>query len=1053
MKDSINPDAPAFGSAAQVDGQRPFAPYSIAAAILVSLLSVVTFTPALYGQSAEREYKLGKGYYDMGLPERAIPHFEKVRETQDDRAEAALFFLGESYYAGEVLEKAGARYLELVRRFPKTSHRQDSLLRAGECLVKLDRGDQAVTVLQTLLSDPGANRGPGLFWQGEALRRVGRDKDAIATYLEMVRAFPRHELRPYASYNLAGLQHDAGADAEALATLDAVGEIPEPMRPSVRLLKGDLSLAVNDAGRAAKEYNAVHDPALRADALEGIARASRVLERRDLLDLARSELAESFARSPQLARTDLIAGSWAAERGDVDSADRHLEPHVDGVLGEECRFWRGWARGQANRHADAVEIYEPLARRDSAWGTWAHYRLAAELRILERWADALAASNLFVERHGGDTRAAEVLAGAIESAYHLERDDDVFAMSSQFVRAHSSHSLLSDVTRFQSEAALRQENWELAVDGFETILASDVADTTRREALPRLAWAHYRRDGGESTGAIQRILTTLRGLDQVEPSALAEVGLLLGHSQLSGGDADQARASFELASQLDPTGETGAKAALEAATLRAGSEGTKSEKIAAYQSVLSRGAIGTVRSRALLEMSELQAGAGEYDKARPGFVTYIDENPDAEAIGFALLGLAFCEWRLNNYDEAAKRVRQLEAKNFLDRGHELRAEGLFLRAQVAYSKDDSDSAREDFATYLEEFGGGPRERESLRQLAKIAEAAGDKETALGYLSTLTERYSDGADADEALYRRAWLEQETGDSATATQLFSQLLANHPESTFIGDAHYRLADLAYAGERYGDARKHYQEALASPDGDRVGEYARYRIAWSYQHEEKLAEAFEAFAEMASKHSQSKLSGESLFLASEAAKKLSRPADEQRMLEVFTQKHERHQYTNEAKVRLSELLTSREEWPRIRALLSPLEGVELPDTLKHRRLVALGRALTNLGAARTAIGHLEAALDDGKSIAAEAQFELGNAHRALGDKKRAIEVFLSGPILYPFKPWAVRCYLEAGREMIAAGEKTEARRILGFAVKEDPEGPDGKTARELLSNMGGE
>ena len=87
---------------------------------------------------------------------------------------------------------------------------------------------------------------------------------------------------------------------------------------------------------------------------------------------------------------------------------------------------------------------------------------------------------------------------------------------------------------------------------------------------------------------------------------------------------------------------------------------------------------------------------------------------------------------------------------------------------------------------------------------------------------------------------------------------------------------------------------------------------------------------------------------------------------------------------------------------------------DPIYKEAGVALGRALVQLGSARSALPFFEEALAEGNAVAAEAQFEMGLAYRDLGERKRAVEVFLNGPVLYPFRPWAVRCYLEAGRDL---------------------------------------
>lgn len=90
---------------------------------------------------AAREYKLGKGHYDLGLTDRAIPHFERVRELagagsgdiSDAQREQVLFLLGECYFVAGTLDRAAERYGELTGQFPKSKYRGDAWVRAAEC--------------------------------------------------------------------------------------------------------------------------------------------------------------------------------------------------------------------------------------------------------------------------------------------------------------------------------------------------------------------------------------------------------------------------------------------------------------------------------------------------------------------------------------------------------------------------------------------------------------------------------------------------------------------------------------------------------------------------------------------------------------------------------------------------------------------------------------------------------------------------------------------------------------------------------------------------------
>ena len=127
--------------------------------------------------AAARDLRLGKGLYDQGLFERAIPPLERVRKGNPNAAqrEEALFLLGESHRSLEDWEKAEARFGELLRFAARSEMAPLAKLGRGEALVRLDRARQAVPLLESATKTLGASEGErpvAHYWLAEENKNV-----------------------------------------------------------------------------------------------------------------------------------------------------------------------------------------------------------------------------------------------------------------------------------------------------------------------------------------------------------------------------------------------------------------------------------------------------------------------------------------------------------------------------------------------------------------------------------------------------------------------------------------------------------------------------------------------------------------------------------------------------------------------------------------------------------------------------------------------------------------------------------------------------------------
>lgn len=1005
--------------------------------LLVVAISL-TLTTALF--ASDEDFRLGKGYFHNKFYDKAAVAFERVRRDRGSaHREEALYLLGESYRVQEKLAEAAEAYQALLADYSSTQHRADAELGCGECLARTGKFDEAIPLLHSVLRR--GNSAEAQYWLGQAQGATGDEKSAIASYRALLRSSADHYLAPFAAFALAGHLKVADRATDAAAVLDGfdASRVPQDLQANWALSRGDLALALSDPERARSEYRKITEGAgaQHSLALAGLCWAARDLNDGAALEAAYAKFCRKVTGGELRADVDILYGSWHAGLANINKAVRALSPHATGERGNEARFWHGVALVNAKQPAEAAVILGKVQGTDE-WSRRAALHCESAWRRAQEWQKALDVAERFLAAHSEDAQATPICAGAVESAYRLGRDADVLRLERRFQSDYGDARWAGAVMRFAAEAALRSGQHREAITRFRMLWGSADAEL-KPELAVRLAHALVGQGTVAGHATDTAALISLR--DSLSGPAAAEVGVLLGEALRDAGRASEARDAFQRAAAADPDGALGSRAALERAALI----GQDPEAAArAYEEVLARAGAGPVRARALIDLADLRVAAGRLQEAVPLYETYISENSDGDRLPQARVGLAFCRWQLGGHDAALTALSGLDGAQ-LD--PEVASEALYLRGRVLAALGD-DRATATLEQYRQQYNNGVRSDEVCLELASLYEKQGDADKQRACLQECVSRAQPGPGHEAALYQLAWHDQERGDKQRAKAAFQRLLDEHPQSALAGDVHYRLADLAYDAGQYAEARRHYDATLKSADQERLGERAHYRIGWSHVREEKWPQAGAAFLQLADQFPQGELAGEALLLAADAAKNTEQPAEERARLRRFVDGHPRHEKILEGSIRLGELQVSASDWDRARTLLEPLRTASLEGEWLPRHRIALARAVRGLGSAGAALPLLEAALAEGKALAAEAKFEIGMTYRTLGRSQEAIDAFMSGAFLYPFRPWAVRSYLEAGRDLMATDKFTEARRLLARAVEEDPDGVYGREAARLLS-----
>ncbi|MCB9916592.1 MAG: tetratricopeptide repeat protein [Planctomycetes bacterium] len=246
------------------------------------------------------------------------------------------------------------------------------------------------------------------------------------------------------------------------------------------------------------------------------------------------------------------------------------------------------------------------------------------------------------------------------------------------------------------------------------------------------------------------------------------------------------------------------------------------------------------------------------------------------------------------------------------------------------------------------------------------------------------------------------------------------------------------------------------VAGTDGA-LADDALYRLGFAHlaradAEPARLAQAAQAFAELARRFPRSELVGEALWLARASARGApATPPPRSPARERVRREHRGHDARPKALFRLGQCALATGDAARAVDALQELLG-SAPDfeAAVEARLV-LGRALAAQGQARGARAAFDAVLAADQGVfAARARLELGRLELAAGRHEDALSHFLKVALLYAYDDEVAEATLLAGRCLEAQGERALARDQYERVVREHADTRHAAAARERLAAL---
>ena len=297
---------------------------------------------------------------------------------------------------------------------------------------------------------------------------------------------------------------------------------------------------------------------------------------------------------------------------------------------------------------------------------------------------------------------------------------------------------------------------------------------------------------------------------------------------------------------------------------------------------------GEERARAAFLRADAYGQLGEDETAARAYRTFLNDYPGSSYARPARYGLAWTNYRQENYAQAADAFAQVRqgGSSLGNRSEDdLAEQAAYYEAASRNLAGDADAAAEGYAAFLQQYPGSPRAAAARYELGILyygqqryedAAAAfsqllendpdpdmrgdalywrGNALLALGDLDSALESYDRAIETgsvpasvkEEAAFQRAYALYQDGAYGEAAAAFAAFRRAFPESQQAGDALFWGAESHFQAGNFGRAEAGFTQYTNEYTGGPHMDAARYALGWTYfrqQRYEAAAATFERF-----------------------------------------------------------------------------------------------------------------------------------------------------------------------------------------------------------------
>mgnify|MGYP002622858727 CR=1 FL=1 len=361
-------------------------------------------------------------------------------------------------------------------------HRNVQMARATSLFEKGDLTEASQAFTSYLAAHPGSNDDAKVRSQlTVALAKLGRVDQAVASFDDLNRQHPHHELLAPVAHHVAEAAYAAerlDVAAKFFALLAEQGNTPEMRQAGLTGLAW-TQLQTNNTAASADTFQQL---------LEQHPDSPRVVE----AVLARARALEANQQ-------------WNAA---IATYELVLEKYPVSEHAADAQFYAALLHMRLKQHDEAVkkfgnvvEQYPDFARRDEAL-----YHEAWELIELQRVAEADALFQRLVSEHSESRYWADAAYRLAERAVQAGRDEEAIGLLDQIIAASVDERLLSHALYMHGQLAAEQGRWNDTAVSMQKVVELDVNPALKLPAQYWIAESYYRQGDYDQAGRLFSLL-------------------------------------------------------------------------------------------------------------------------------------------------------------------------------------------------------------------------------------------------------------------------------------------------------------------------------------------------------------------------------------------------------------------------------------------------------------------------------------------------------------------------------------------------------------------
>jgi cellulose synthase operon protein C len=780
------------------------------------------------GRLADRaRFGLGRVLALLGETEKSLAAFTALTAKGGrDWADRAWAQIGQVQAQAGRYDKAVEAFAKVEAVAPQSPLVAEARLSRAEALAKLNRRDEAETLLKALISDAPRN------------------------------------LAAQAAFALGTSRFEGGDAAGAMSTLDdaATRFAATPIVAALLFRSAEAALKLGKTAEArARFLRAAEADPKDPWADDALLRAARLaLDQRDAAEA--SKLADTFLTrfptSPLKADARLIAARAALAAGQPKQAVAVLnaslaEDKPSPSTAEAQRYYLGLAYRADGQAAKAAEILDALSKTPAA-------PIAADAQFMvgqghieaKQYAEAVPALEKYLAAKPDGDVADFALAHLVQAKLELgDRDAASKALDRLAEKFPKSKALAIARVRL-AESSLGAKQYDRAAEQFRLAAeAPGVEPAVAARARLGLAWAQL--DGGkpsEAAGAFAAFLEA-RPDDPLAP----EAALARGRALEAAKQPAPALEAYTLAAAKFPGTEPADLAALARARLLVEAK-RPAEAAVAYAQFLKdhpkykpRDPASPGLDAVLAEWGWALVDAEKPAEADAVFERLLKEYPDSPHTADARFNLAESANQAKKHDVVVRLLNPLVAEG-TKASPRLVQSGLYrLGRTLAEMKNWSDAAKA-VDRLLTEHPDSPFRREARLLRAEVALESGDVAAADTILAALAAEPADPADpagftlavrrrrVQGLLAAKKWSE--------ALEAADKLKADAPGDPALAEVEFARGRALQQLARWDDARAAYLAVIAARKGGELAARSQFMVGETYFHQKNHLEAIRQF-----------------------------------------------------------------------------------------------------------------------------------------------------------------------------------------------------------------